>query len=113
MRKLASILALLSAGCIGVEEVPVSLSGIVSQGSEPVAGAVLEIFRPEVNGLPQLAGETTSGVDGSYSLSTSTPGVKCILVYVTVEIRDTGGTVLFEDRANAQECGDNLVDFTF
>ncbi len=93
-------------------EVPVSFTGVVTLSGQPVSGATVTAYRPQISGLPEYAGETTTGADGSYAISTATQEIKCILVFIEVEVRDAQGTVVASGRTNAQECGDNLADFT-
>lgn len=110
---------LLAAACVGAvavggctleaEEFPVTITGTVREGGVPVEGAYVEIYNAAINGLPELQGETRTAADGTFTLTTQEVEIRCYLVFVTVEVRDLDGSVLLEGRANADDCGNNVV----
>lgn len=110
---LAGVLAL--GACIPAEPevVPVIVNGIVTVSAVPYEGAIVGIFRPRVNGLPEAVGGGTTNANGAFSLTAEIDEPRCFQIFVTVEVRDASGATMFQDQRSASECGDNQMAFDF
>ena len=115
MRRSVLVVALAVAACLpsAPEVVAVSVSGTVTEGGQPVTGAILGLFRPAATGLPEAVAGATTPANGAFSFATEIEERRCIFVFVTVEVRDSSGGVMFSDQRSATDCGANTINFDF
>ena len=116
MKRYALVVVLAAAACLPAEpEVfTVTISGVVTEASLPISGAMLELLRlSEVTGLPESVAAATTSANGAFSFSTETTARFCDTVRVTVDVPGPTGASLYSDGRNASGCGDNTINFDF